>query len=325
MSPLASGTLGIGAMLLLVFAGRPVGVAMGVVGFVGFAAIAGLDPALAMLGLAPYSSVASYTLTVIPLFILMGQFAAMSGLSRELYETANRWLGHRPGGLAMATVVACGGFAAVCGSSLATSATMAVVALPEMERNGYDPRLSTGSIAAGGTLGILIPPSVMFLIYGFLTEQSIGKLFLAGVVPGVILGYFLAIPQVPSAAASAIGTLPLPAWAVMALIILGYVIMGGFMDELAMVLLTVPIFFPVAQTLGFDPIWFGVIIVVVCEAGMIAPPVAINVFVVSGFAKGIPMRTIYRGVLPFLWADLVLLALLMLFPDLALILPRSMR
>jgi C4-dicarboxylate transporter, DctM subunit len=433
MSPLASGTLGIAVMLLLVFAGTPVGVAMGVVGFVGFAAIAGLDPALAMLGLAPYSSVASYTLTVIPLFILMGQFAAISGLSRELYETANRWFGHRPGGLAMATVVACGGFAAVCGSSLATSATMAVIALPEMQRNGYDPRLSTGSIAAGGTLGILIPPSVMFLIYGFLTEQSIGKLFLAGVIPGVILvglyivaiaivtgrnpalgpavarvplrerilelrrvwpvlglfvlvmggmyvgvftateaaavgaggafllalarravtwrmlgqalvetvhssavifgilvgaiilGYFLAITQLPNAVASAIGALPLPAWAVMALIILGYVIMGGFMDELAMVLLTVPIFFPVAQTLGFDPIWFGVIIVVVCEAGMIAPPVAINVFIVSGFAKGVPMRTIYLGVLPFLWADLVLLGLLMLFPDLALILPRSMK
>src|SRR2546429_816550 len=160
MSPLASGTLGIGAMLLLVFAGTPVGVAMGVVGFVGFAAIAGLDPALAMLGLAPYSSVASYTLTVIPLFILMGQFAAMSGLSRELYETANRWLGHRPGGLAMATVVACGGFAAVRGSSPSTSATMAVVALPEMERNGYDPRPGTSPITAGGRPPLLHPPRV---------------------------------------------------------------------------------------------------------------------------------------------------------------------
>jgi len=433
MSSLGMGTLGIAVMLLLVFCGTPVGVAMGAVGFAGFAAVAGFDPALAMLGLAPYSSVASYTLTVIPLFVLMGQFAAMSGLSRELYETANRWLGHRPGGLAMATVVACGGFAAVCGSSLATSATMAVAALPEMRRQGYDPRLATGSIAAGGTLGILIPPSVMFLLYGILTEQSIGKLFLAGVVPGIvlvllyvgaiavvtwrnpalgpatarvpvrervvalrgvwpvlglfvlviggmyvgaftateaaaigaagafglalarraltwrtllavlvetvqttavifgivigaiILGYFLAVTQLPMAVASSIGALPLPAWATMALMILGYVIMGGFMDELAMVLLTVPIFFPVAQALGFDPIWFGVIIVVVCEAGMIAPPVAINVFVVSGIARDVPMKTIYRGVLPFLWADLALLVLLMLFPDLALFLPRSMK
>src|SRR2546429_4151264 len=159
MSPLASGTLGIGAMLLLVFAGTPVGVAMGVVGFVGFAAIAGLDPALAMLGLAPYSSVASYTLTVIPLFILMGQFAAMSGLSRELYETANRWLGHRPGGLAMATVVACGGFAAVCGLSLAPSGTVAVVAPPATEPNRYSPLPKTGSIAAGGPPPTPHPPT----------------------------------------------------------------------------------------------------------------------------------------------------------------------
>jgi tripartite ATP-independent transporter DctM subunit len=363
----------------------------------------------------------------------MGQFAGMSGLSRDLYETANRWIGHRRGGLAMANVVACGGFAAVCGSSLATSATMTVVALPEMLRHGYAPRLATGSIAAGGTLGILIPPSVMFLIYGFLTEQSIGKLFLAGIVPGVILvalyaltislvtwrnpalapavprvpfrervtalyrvlpmlglfllviggmyvgvftateaaavgaagafllalarqsltwrqfvqalvdtvhtsaalfsiligaiilGYFLAITQLPMTLAATIGGLPLSANAIMALIILLYLILGAFMDELAMVLLTVPIFFPVSQTLGFDPIWFGVIIVVVCEAGMIAPPVGINVFVLASMTKDIPMKDIYLGILPFLWADVVLLILLMAFPDLALFLPRLMK
>ena len=181
--------------------------------------------------------------------------------------------------------------------------------------------------AAGAFLLALARRSMTWRMLGqALVETVHSSSVIFGILIGaIILGYFLAITQVPSAAASAIGTLPLPAWAVMTLIILGYVIMGGFMDELAMVLLTVPIFFPVAQTLGFDPIWFGVIIVVVCEAGMIAPPVAINVFVVSGFAKGIPMRTIYRGVLPFLWADLVLLALLMLFPELALILPRSMR
>jgi tripartite ATP-independent transporter DctM subunit len=370
---------------------------------------------------------------VVPLFILMGQFAALSGLSRELYDTANRWLGHRRGGLAMANVVACGGFAAVCGSSLATSATMAVVALPEMRRHGYHPRLATGSIAAGGTLGILIPPSVMFLIYGFLTEQSIGKLFLAGIVPGillvalyvlaiavvtwrspglgpavapvplrerlaalhrvwpvlglfllvmggmyvgaftateaaavgaggafllalgrgtltpaglwqalletvhtsaslfgilvgaVILGFFLAITQLPMTLASAISRLPLPPLGIMGLILALYLIMGAFMDELAMVLLTVPIFFPVAQALGFDPIWFGVMIVVVCEAGMIAPPVGINVFVLAGIARDVPMREIYRGILPFLWADVALLALLLAFPDLALVLPRSLK
>lgn len=433
MTPTLGGVVGIVVMLLLIFWGTPIGVAMGVVGFVGFALMSGLDPALSLVGLSPYSSVASYTLTVLPLFVLMGQFAAMSGISRDLYETANRWLGHRRGGLAIANVVACGSFAAVSGSSLATSATMAVVALPEMRRHGYAPRLATGSIAAGGTLGILIPPSVMFLIYGFLTDQSVGKLFLAGIVPGVVLvvlyalaiaivtwrnpalgpavarvpvrervvalyrvwpvlvlfalvmggmyvgaftateaaaigaagafalalgrrsvtwshlgralvetvhtsaslfailigavllGYFLAVTQLPTTLAGLIGGLPLPPLAIMALIILLYLVLGAFMDELAMVLLTVPIFFPVSQALGFDPIWFGVIIVVVCEAGMIAPPVGINVFVLAGIAKDVPMREIYRGILPFLWADVVLLVLLMLFPDLALFLPRSMK
>lgn len=433
MTPTVSGVLGIAVMLLLIFWGTPIGVAMGVVGFVGFALMSGLDPALSLVGLSPYSAVASYTLTVLPLFVLMGQFAAMSGISRDLYATANRWLGHRRGGLAMANVVACGGFAAVSGSSIATSATMAVVALPEMRRHGYASRLATGSIAAGGTLGILIPPSVMFLIYGFLTDQSVGKLFLAGVVPGimlvalyalaigivtwrdpalgpavarvpvrervvalyrvwpvlalfalvmggmyvgaftateaaavgaagafalalgrrsvtwsqlgralvetvhtsaslfailigaVLLGYFLAVTQLPTTLAALIGGLPLPPLAIMGLIILLYLVLGAFMDELAMVLLTVPIFFPVSQALGFDPIWFGVIIVVVCEAGMIAPPVGINVFVLAGIAKDVPMREIYRGILPFLWADVVLLVLLMLFPDLALFLPRSMK
>jgi tripartite ATP-independent transporter DctM subunit len=433
VTPTVSGVLGIAVMLLLIFWGTPIGVAMGVVGFVGFALMSGLDPALSLVGLSPYSAVASYTLTVLPLFVLMGQFAAMSGISRDLYATANRWLGHRRGGLAMANVVACGGFAAVSGSSIATSATMAVVALPEMRRHGYASRLATGSIAAGGTLGILIPPSVMFLIYGFLTDQSVGKLFLAGVVPGimlvalyalaigivtwrdpalgpavarvpvrervvalyrvwpvlalfalvmggmyvgaftateaaavgaagafalalgrrsvtwsqlgralvetvhtsaslfailigaVLLGYFLAVTQLPTTLAALIGGLPLPPLAIMGLIILLYLVLGAFMDELAMVLLTVPIFFPVSQALGFDPIWFGVIIVVVCEAGMIAPPVGINVFVLAGIAKDVPMREIYRGILPFLWADVVLLVLLMLFPDLALFLPRSMK
>jgi C4-dicarboxylate transporter DctM subunit len=433
MTPTVVGILGIGAMLALIFLGVPIGVAMGVVGFLGFAFMSGLDPALAILGLSPYSSVATYTLTVLPLFILMGQFAAMSGLSRDLYDAANRWLGHRRGGLAMANVVACGGFAAVSGSSLATSATMAVVALPEMQRHGYAPRLATGSIAAGGTLGILIPPSVMFLIYGFLTEQSVGKLFLAGVVPGitlvvlyvvaiavvtwrepalgpagprvpirerivglnrvwpvlvlfilvmggmyigvftateaaaigaagtfllalargtvtwgqlgnalvetvvtsatlfsiligaVILGFFLAVTQLPMTLASFIGSLPLPAPAVMLLILGLYVVLGAIMDTLAMVLLTVPIFFPVSQALGFDPIWFGVMIVVVCEAGLITPPVGMNVYVLAGIAKDVPMKEIFHGILPFLAADLALLVLLMIFPDLALFLPRSMR
>lgn len=187
MSPTLLGALGIAVMLFLMTLRVPIGVSMGVVGFFGFAYLNGWDAALAMLGLVPYGTAATFTFTVLPLFVLMGHFATMAGLSEELYATANQWFGHFRGGLAMATVVACGGFAAICGSSLATAATMGAIALPEMRRVGYNPKLATGCVAAGGTLGILIPPSVMFLIYGFLTEQSIGKLFLAGIAPGIVL------------------------------------------------------------------------------------------------------------------------------------------
>jgi tripartite ATP-independent transporter DctM subunit len=181
------GIIGFAAMLVLMFLGVPIGVAMGVVGFLGFAWVSGWNAALNMLSLAPYSSVANYVLTVVPLFVLMGHLANETGVGRELYATAQTWLRHRRGGLAMATVAACAGFAAISGSSVATAATMTTVALPQMRKLGYDPKLATGSVAAGGTLGILIPPSVIFLIYGFLTEQSIGKLFLAGILPGVLL------------------------------------------------------------------------------------------------------------------------------------------
>lgn len=433
MSMLAVGCGGIGITLALMMMRVPVGISMGVVGFVGFTWITNFDTALRMLGLAPYSAVASDSLTVIPLFILMGQFASQAGISKDLFVVTNSWLGHRRGGLAMATVAACGGFAAICGSSLATAATMSATALPEMKRYGYDVRLSTGSIAAGGTLGILIPPSIIFLIYGFLTEQSIGKLFLAGVVPGVmmiglfmltiqiavalkpslapraeraglraslseltkiidvgvlfviviggmyagvftategaavgaagslgaallrrrmslsgffnalletaklsamifaillgaiILGYFLTVTQMPTLLAKSISDMQAPPMAIMGVIILSYLIMGALMDEMAMILLTVPIFFPVSQALGFDPIWFGVIIVIVCQAGMIAPPVGINVFLLAGMNPDIPLASIYRGILPFLAAMVVLLALLIAFPDIALWLPRTMQ
>ncbi|MGE3986458.1 TRAP transporter large permease [Pseudorhodoplanes sp.] len=433
MSMLAIGTIGLGLTIVLMIVRVPVGIALGVVGFVGFTWITNFDTALKMLGLAPYSAVASDSLTVIPLFILMGQFASQAGLSRDLFAVANSFLGHRRGGLAMATVAACGGFAAICGSSLATAATMSATALPEMRRYGYDVRLSTGSIAAGGTIGILIPPSIILLIYGFLTEQSIGKLFLAGVVPGIvmiglfmltiqivvalkpslapraeraglksslselakiadvavlfiiviggmyvgiftategaavgaagafgaavlrrrmsleafvsslietaklsamifaillgaiILGYFLTVTQMPSLLAQFITDLKAPPFAIMGAIIVSYLIMGALMDEMAMILLTVPIFYPVSQALGFDPIWFGVIIVIVCQAGMIAPPVGINVFLLAGMNPDIPLASIYRGILPFLAAMVVLLGLLMVFPDIALWLPRTMK
>lgn len=433
MSTLVLGSIGLGVTLILMMLRIPVSVAMGLVGFVGFASITNIETAIRMLGLAPYSAVASDSLTVIPLFILMGQFASQAGLSKDLFTVANNWLGHRRGGLAMATVCACGGFAAICGSSLATAATMSKVALPEMRRYGYDVRLGTGSIAAGGTLGILIPPSVIFLIYGFLTEQSIGKLFFAGVVPGillvllflltiqivvaikpslapaaervpfferisglskvidvtalfvvviggmyfgvftategaavgaagaliagvlrkrlswsdvlaslmetarlsamifaillgaVILGYFFTVTQMPAQLATFITDLKAPPFVIMGLIIVSYLIMGAFMDEMAMILLTVPIFFPVSQALGFDPIWFGVIIVIVCQAGMIAPPVGINVFLLAGMNPDIPLRVIYRGILPFLAAMVVLLAMLLIWPDIALWLPKTMK
>ncbi len=428
------GIIGFGIMLALMFLGLPIGVAMGAVGFLGFAWVNGLDSALNMLGLAPYSAVANYVLSVVPLFVLMGHLANETGIGQELYGAAQTWLRHRRGGLAMATVVACAGFAAISGSSVATAATMTTVALPEMRKLGYDPRLSTGSVAAGGTLGILIPPSVIFLIYGFLTETSIGKLFLAGVFPGialtilfvvtialvtwrdptlspkteprasiterivalrsvwavallfllviggmyggvftateaagigafgtlllalarrrltwpilwralaatvettaiitiilvgaVILGYFLAVTQLPMSLANAMANSGLSATSIMVLIIVAYLIMGAFMDELAMILLTVPILFPVCVALGYDPVWFGVIIVVVCQAGMIAPPVGLNVFVISGMVKDVPMEQIYRGILPFLAAMVLLLAILMIVPDLALYLPRTMK
>jgi tripartite ATP-independent transporter DctM subunit len=428
------GMIGFAIMLALMFLGVPIGLAMGLVGFLGFAWVSGWNAALNMLSLAPYSSVANYVLTVVPLFVLMGHIANETGIGRELYVTAQTWLRHRRGGLAMATVAACAGFAAISGSSVATAATMTTVALPQMRKMGYDPRLATGSVAAGGTLGILIPPSVIFLIYGFLTEQSIGKLFLAGIVPGilltllfvltiaivtwrdpklapqiekratfaermlalrdvwavaalfalviggmyggaftateaagvgafgtlilalirgrltwsalvralastvetvaiitviligaVVLGYFLAVTQLPMKLAQILADSGLSPTSIMLMIIAAYLVMGAFMDELAMILLTVPILFPVVQAIGYDPIWFGVVIVIVCQAGMIAPPVGLNVFVISGMVKDVPMQDIYRGILPFLVAMVLLLGILMVVPDMALLLPRTMR
>ena len=433
MNPTWLGALGIAAMLALMALRVPIGVAMGAVGFFGFAYLNGWDAALSMLGLVPYGTVATFTFSVLPLFVLMGHFATMAGLSEELYSTANQWFGHFRGGLAMATVVACGGFAAICGSSLATAATMGAIALPEMQRVGYNPKLATGCVAAGGTLGILIPPSVMFLIYGFLTEQSIGKLFLAGIAPGIvlvalfvftiavltwikpslgppvvrapfkerlaalrrvwavlalflvviggmylgvftateaaavgafgaflfavarrtltrrsltdalvatasttamimailigaiILGYFMAVTKVPMALAAFFSGLPISATLVMICIIITYVILGGLMDSLAMVLLTVPIFFPVIQALGYDPIWFGVMLVILVEVGLITPPIGMNVFLIAGMSRTVSIQGVFLGTSPFLVAMGVLLALLMLFPDLALFIPRTMK
>jgi C4-dicarboxylate transporter, DctM subunit len=433
VNSVGAGITGLVVLFLLLAARMPIGFAMALVGFVGASAIIGIDGALSMIGMVPYSEVASYTLSVVPLFLLMGQFAFNSGLSADAYYSAHRWLGHLPGGVAMATIGGCAGFAAVSGSSLAGAATMGMVALPEMRRYKYDMSLATGSIAAGGTLGILIPPSISMVIYGLLTEQSIGKLLIAGIFPGILLtllfmltiyvltrrnpalgpparkasltqrlvalkggwgilvifavvmggmyggictateaaaigalgcflfmvgrkrvtrkdfltgledtgrivgmifailigatifSNFLALSRLPVELANWIGALPVHRYGILAIILFLYFIMGCLMDILAMVVLTIPIFFPVITHLGFDPIWFGVIIVIMMEQGLITPPIGMNVFVLHGIAKDVPMYTIFRGILPFLVAMWICLLIVIIFPQIALYLPNAMR
>jgi tripartite ATP-independent transporter DctM subunit len=407
-----------------------------VVGFAGFSILTSVQGGLSMISRSMYEVFVSYDLTTIPLFILMGQLAFNAGISRRLFATAYRFFGHIRGGLAMATVSACTAFGAVCGSSPATAATMATVAIPEMKRFGYRDRLGAGAVAAGGGLGMVMPPSVVLIVYGVLTEQSIGKLFVSGILPAVLLtalflgaisitcrrhpdygppaehfswaerirsltglvdtlivfavvlaglfkgwftpteaaavgafsvlvlglvrrqlnfrlimksleetlrtscmilflvagavvfGKFLAVTRIPFTTASYIGGLEIPALAVMGLIVLIYFLGGCFMDSLAMVMLTVPVFFPVVMDLGYDPIWFGVIIVLVTEMGVITPPVGINVYVVYGVTtamkQNISLESIFRGIYPFLMATIVGVAILCLFPQIVTFLPSLM-
>jgi C4-dicarboxylate transporter DctM subunit len=421
--------LGFAAMFVLMALRVPIGVAMGIVGVVGFAAIAGWGPGLNLLANVPLSVLSDYNLSIIPMFILMGAFATQAGMSKELFSAGNAWVGHRTGGLALATILACGGFAAINGSSVATAATMTQVALPEMRRAGYEPGLSAGIIAAGGTLGIMIPPSVIFVLYGFMTETDVTKLFFAGIVPGILailfyvlvvrylgwryphilprgplhswrerfktlsglwavvvlflfvlggmyfgiftvneaagtgavgtlligiargqlgpkeikaalidslrvssaimmivvgaflFGYFLTITQFTQKAVTFLTSLPIGAYGVLALVMIGYFVLGAVMDELAMILLTVPIVFPVMVQLGFDPIWFGVIIVMAVTFGLVCPPVGMNVFVINSIARDIPLGKIYRGTYPFIAVDIVRLVILCAFPGLSLWLP----
>lgn len=432
MSTELIGILGILALFVLLALRMYIGIAMALIGFLGLWWLVGFGPGSSILGLTPFSQGTSYTLSVIPLFVLMGQFAFLSGLSSDIYKTVYVWMGHFRGGMAMATIVACAGFAAICGSSLATGATMAMVAIPEMEKYRYDARLSTGCIAAGGTLGILIPPSLGFVIYGILTELSIGKLFMAGVIPGFLLAIlfigaiyiqcrinprmgpsgesttmttkikslkgtwgmlvlflvvmggiyfgiftpteaagvgafgafvfalfrrklnfstliqslmetgkttamifliiiganifssFLGMTQIPMGLADFMVNLPLPRIFILLAIILIYVVLGCVMDCYAIMILTVPILFPVIEALHYDPIWFGVLMVIVLEVGLITPPVGLNVFVIKGAAPNVPLTTIFRGILPFLMAALVLITLLILFPQIALFIPSHM-
>ena len=432
MSPCAIGLIGLAILIVFLFARIPVGFAMAIVGFVGFVQLVNLEAALSLLARDVFSTFSSYGLTVIPLFIFMGQVSFHAGISRRLYDTAYAFIGHRPGGLAMATVGACTAFGAICGSSPATAATMATVALPEMKRYNYSMELGTGAVASGGSLGMLIPPSVVFIVYGIMTEQSIGKLFMAGILPGlliaglfclainiscrrnpalgppgprtdwpgrirslkgtgetlllfimvmgglfagiftpteagaigalcsigialmgrnmsfeklklslfettrtacmvmvivtgaVIFGHFLAVTRIPFDLASWVAGLPLPRFVIMMVIIAVYLFGGCFIDALALILLTVPIFYPVILALNYDPIWFGVIIVLVTQMGVISPPVGINVYVVKGVAPEIPLGTIFKGVIPFLIALVIGTILLIAIPQISLFLPGLM-
>ncbi len=432
LSPFTLGLIDVGILILLLFSGLHVGLAIGLTGFLGMACLSGSDAALTLLATVPYSTISSYNLSIIPLFILMGTFAFYSGLSKDLYWTMYRWLGRLRGGLAMATVGACAAFAAVSGSSPATAATMSTVALPEMKSYGYDDKLATGCVAAGGTIGILIPPSVILVIYAILTEQSVGKLFFAGFIPGVleavfymitiyilckrnpllgpigtrstfteklsslkstwgvlvlfglvmggiyfgifspteaagigaigaflfalgrrkltwqnftasvmdagkmtamifliiigamIFGYFLAATRLPFELADRVVALEVNRYIVFGIILFMYLFLGAIMSSVAMILITVPIFFPVIVALGFDPIWFGIIIVRMCEVGGITPPVGVNAYIVAGVAKDVPLQTVFRGIVPFLIADMCHIALLIAVPQLALFLPSLM-
>ncbi|MBW2636041.1 MAG: TRAP transporter large permease [Deltaproteobacteria bacterium] len=432
MSPTVTGIIGIIALFLFIFSRMPVGFVMAIIGFIGFGTLVSFDASMNLIAKDVYSVFGSYNLTVIPLFVLMGQLAYHSGISKRLFDAAYKFIGHWPGGLAIATIGACPGVAAICGSTNATAATMAAVTLPEMKRYNYKPELATGVVAAGGSLGILIPPSVIFIVYGILTEQSIGKLFVAGVLPGILLtslfivtiviwtslrpelgprgpkapfrekieslsglvetlilfiiimgglfigfftpteagavgafgtlvlavarrnlswkgfvtslfettrlscmilvivagatifGHFLAVSRIPFDIASWISTFDLPDFVIMLFIILIYFIGGCFIDSLALIMLTVPIFYPVITSLGYDPIWFGVVIVLITQIGVITPPMGINVYVVSGVARDVPLETIFKGVLPLLLALVIGTLLLIPFPQIALFLPGLM-
>ncbi|MFC7704195.1 TRAP transporter large permease [Plastorhodobacter daqingensis] len=432
MSAMATGLLGMGVLLILLVLRVPVAFAMFAVGFAGIWALNGLGAAMSLMASESFTLASSAELVVVPLFILMGNVASATGMSRALYDAAYALIGPVRGGLASATVIGCGGFAALSGSSVASALTMGKVSLTEMERFGYDPRLATGVVAAGGTLGILIPPSTGFVIYAILTQQSIGRLFLAGVLPGLmllglfiltvtilcwlrpelgppgprsslrnlavatgravpILGIilltiggiyggifspveaaavgaalvvlagalmgrlslrilweagrdsivttatvmliliaahminpFLALSHIPQAVGTFLAGLDMPALGVLALILLCYLVLGCFLEGFAMLVLTLPIFFPVILQLGIDPIWFGVLVVLTLEMGLISPPVGINIFIVKSVARQVPLEAIFAGVAPFWLAMLVALGLLLAFPQIALILPETM-
>jgi C4-dicarboxylate transporter, DctM subunit len=429
MSPNLLAIVGIIVLILLFLLRMPVAFAMGIVGIVGFAISTSGEAALAILSKDFFSIFSSPTLTVLPMFVFMGIVISYTGISNRLYSAAYKFLGHLPGGLAIATCYACAAFGACCGSTSAGAATMGKVAVPQMIKHKYDISMATGCVAAAGSLAILIPPSTILILYGIMTEESIGKLFIAGIIPGILLatlfavivyimcrrnprlgppgektsfkekiasllgvtevgilfvfvmggiltgwftpneagaagaagaliislvrrqltwkdfltslaetakitamifviltgatifGHFMAVTRVPFALSEWLGGLDLHPNIIMAFIIFGYLVGGCFMDSFALVVLTVPILYPVVKTLGFDPIWFGVIIVLVAEMGVITPPVGMNVYVLRGVFPEIPMETMFRGIWPFLIGMLVCAAILLFFPQIATFLP----
>jgi tripartite ATP-independent transporter DctM subunit len=426
------GILGCALLLALLMSSMPVAFAMMAAGFIGFAVLRNPTAAMSLLTNDLYDKFQDHNLTVIPLFVLMGQVAFHSGISRRLFNTAYTWMGALRGGLAMATIGACTGFGAICGSGPATAATIAAVALPELKRYKYSMELGAGAVAAGGSLGMLIPPSVVFIVYGIMTEQSVGSLFLAGIMPGLMIaglfcltiylsclrkpslgpagpsttmveklrsltgvietlllfvlvmggmflglftpteaaavgafgsiliavvkrqlswsgllrslqetvrtscmvmiivagattfGRFLGATGVPNDLAVWLAQLPLPGTVIIGLIILFYLVAGCFVDALALVLLTIPIFQPVVTGLGFDLVWFGVIIVVVTQMGVITPPVGVCAYIVSGIARDISLQTVFKGAMPFLAALIVASVILVAFPKISLWLPDLM-
>ena len=432
MNPFGLGVLGIMVFLVLLMLRMPIAYAMALVGFTGFALLSSASASFSMVAKEIFNTFSSYSLSVIAMFVWMGFLAFYSGIGTRLYVFAYKLMGHLPGGLAVATQLACGIFGAICGSNTATAATMGAIALPEMKKYQYDTSLATASIAAGGVLGVLIPPSVIFIVYGMATEQSIGELFMAGIIPGILLmlayiatilfltlrnpalgpagpraswkerasslrgglfevlvvfalsigglfagwftpteagavgaagvlavsllgrhldwtgfkkslydttrttamimlmiagamifGRFMAISRIPFELANWAGSLPLPPFAIVGVILLIYLVLGCFIDALALILLTIPIFYPVVvKTLGYDPIWFGVIVVMVVAMGVITPPVGMNVYIIKGVAPDVPLEDIFRGIWPFLLAIIFSLIILIAFPSIATFLPQ---
>lgn len=432
MSPETIGIIAFLVLFILMAAGMPIGFCMALVGFGGYIILGSLKGGLSLLSTQPFDTCSSYMLTVLPLFILMGELASEAGLIKGAYSAAQKWLGALPGGLAIATIGACAAFAAVCGSSMATAGAMTSVAYPEMKRYRYDPSLSSGCIAAGGTLGVLIPPSTVFIMYAIFANESVGRLYMAGIIPGLLLAsafmlviyiickinpsfgprsvkttwvdrlksikdiipvvilavivlggiwggvftaneaagvgvimalvlglilrkisgknffkslmeslsitamvfailigamifnYFIVLTEIPARLSEIVVSLGLPTIGILVAILLVYAVLGCIMDSFAMTVLTLPIFLPVLNILGIDLIWFGVLFVMMIEMSSITPPVGMNVFVVAGMVREVPMYTVFRGILPFFIAMVLCIALIVVFPKIALFLPDSM-